>query len=145
MALVQAVPRGNSDGTYLTQFVAHADTTAMTYDYPATQDCLEIWNKGNVNLVLNVGTYTNQTIVPGQRWKNDVSFTNFNIKSASGNGEYQATAYNYAEVNCTILKGPTGSRPANAKIGQMYFDTTLGKPVWKKNDTQWVDATGTVV
>lgn len=42
--------------------------------------------------------------------------------------------------------GVTGSRPAIAGVpaGGMYFDTTLGKPVWS-NGTAWILADGTVV
>lgn len=42
------------------------------------------------------------------------------------------------------LSGDTASRPATPTIGQRYFDTTLGKPVWF-NGTNWVDATGVIV
>lgn len=30
-------------------------------------------------------------------------------------------------------------------IGTMYFDTTLGKPIFNKNNSQWIDATGATV
>lgn len=41
----------------------------------------------------------------------------------------------------------TAGRPAVATvpIGYGYFDTTLGKPVWKKTSTLYGDATGTTV
>lgn len=54
-------------------------------------------------------------------------------------------------VNFNIAEsGPTTSRPtdANLKVGQPYFDTTLGKPIWLKTigpPQVWVDATGTPV
>jgi hypothetical protein len=49
--------------------------------------------------------------------------------------------------------GTTANRPVNASpqrplyVGQSYFDSTLGKPIWVKslNPTVWVDAAGTVV
>lgn len=48
--------------------------------------------------------------------------------------------------------GTTSQRPADASrtplyIGQSYFDTSLGKPIWVKsrNPTVWVDATGASV
>jgi hypothetical protein len=49
--------------------------------------------------------------------------------------------------------GTTALRPINTAptrflyIGQTYFDTTLGKPIFVKslNPTVWVDATGGVV
>lgn len=41
--------------------------------------------------------------------------------------------------------GTTENRPTeNLTVGQMYFDTTLGKPIWYKSDG-WIDATGSVV
>lgn len=41
--------------------------------------------------------------------------------------------------------GTTANRPTTQlQIGQFYFDTTLGFPIWW-NGTDWVDATGTVV
>lgn len=49
----------------------------------------------------------------------------------------------------TILKGAdtTANRPTPTYIGQIYFDTTLGKPIWCKNITTpiWVDSTGATV
>lgn len=50
------------------------------------------------------------------------------------------------------LNGTTAQRPVNTPqnfmyIGQMYFDATLGKPIFVKSlsPTVWVDATGAVV
>lgn len=40
--------------------------------------------------------------------------------------------------------GTTANRPAVPVTGQMYFDTTLGRPVWY-NGAAWVDATGAPV
>lgn len=37
--------------------------------------------------------------------------------------------------------GATGSRPAEPANGEMWFDTTLGFPIWWSG-TEWVDATG---
>jgi len=48
--------------------------------------------------------------------------------------------------------GATAGRPVDSTqvplyIGQPYFDTTLGKPIWVKsrNPTVWCDATGAAV
>jgi hypothetical protein len=51
--------------------------------------------------------------------------------------------------NQTIKKfiqenGATASRPSNAKAGQMFFNTTLGKPIWY-NGSLWKDAIGNIV
>jgi hypothetical protein len=45
--------------------------------------------------------------------------------------------------------GVTADRPISTAIiilqlGQQYFDTTLGLPIWW-NGTDWIDASGTVV
>jgi len=40
--------------------------------------------------------------------------------------------------------GSTANRPTDVHTGYMYFDTTLGKPVWW-NGTVWVDANGETV
>lgn len=40
--------------------------------------------------------------------------------------------------------GTTAQRPTAVSVGFMYFDTTLGKPVWWKGAV-WVDATGATV
>lgn len=42
------------------------------------------------------------------------------------------------------LNGTSANRPTASVIGQFYFDTTLGKPIWW-NGTSFVDATGTTV
>lgn len=40
--------------------------------------------------------------------------------------------------------GTTAARPTTRSLGYMYFDTTLGKPIWW-NGAAWVDATGATV
>jgi hypothetical protein len=45
----------------------------------------------------------------------------------------------------TPQNGTTVNRPVqNLQIGQFYFDTTLGYPIWY-DGTDWVDSSGTVV
>lgn len=46
-----------------------------------------------------------------------------------------------------IRSGATASRPSAPVVGQRYFDTTLGKPIWCKtaSPVAWVDATGATV
>lgn len=46
-----------------------------------------------------------------------------------------------------IASGTTAERPSPASIrtGAIYFDTTLGKPIFRKNASTWVDATGATV
>ena len=42
-------------------------------------------------------------------------------------------------------QGATSERPARPVTGQMYYDTTLGKPIWRHASGVWKDAGGTVV
>ena len=45
----------------------------------------------------------------------------------------------------TPSNGTTANRPTlDLQIGQIYFDTTLGRPIWY-DGTNWVDADGTTV
>ena len=45
-----------------------------------------------------------------------------------------------------ISSGSTEERPTeNLVPGQMFFDETLGKPIWRDENQHWVDATGTQV
>lgn len=51
--------------------------------------------------------------------------------------QLQARAINFPD------QGATAARPTQQLvIGQTFFDTTIGKPIWWKGAT-WVDATGT--
>jgi hypothetical protein len=53
--------------------------------------------------------------------------------------------FNSIFVICGALTQSGTVRPTkNLWIGRMFFDTTLGKPIWYENP-DWVDATGTVV
>ncbi|MEK0313742.1 glycosyl hydrolase family 28-related protein [Cohnella sp. 56] len=47
----------------------------------------------------------------------------------------------------SALTGTTAQRPGAGVryVGMMYFDTTLGKPIWRSAAATWVDATGTTV
>ena len=55
----------------------------------------------------------------------------------------------YTDAEKTVVakvfqSGDTASRPASPVVGESYFDTDLGKPIWF-DGTNWVDATGTTV
>ena len=57
--------------------------------------------------------------------------------------------FNKLSANITTLSTPssgtTAARPVNALlIGQYYFDTTIGRPIWW-NGSNWINAAGTVV
>jgi hypothetical protein len=52
---------------------------------------------------------------------------------------------NFTQTVTVPASGTTANRPTEQReVGQYYFDTTLGIPIWY-DGTNWVDATGTVV
>jgi hypothetical protein len=52
---------------------------------------------------------------------------------------------NFLVAISTPQNGVTADRPTqNLQVGQFYFDTTLGYPIWY-DGTDWVDSSGTVV
>jgi len=64
--------------------------------------------------------------------------------TAEGASQYW-TGGTYMKIP-VIHSGTTVNRPtASLVVGQMYYDTTLNKPIWFKGNSTWVDATGTTV
>ena len=56
---------------------------------------------------------------------------------------------NFTQATVNPLSGTTASRPVNSvqvplPIGQYYFDTTIGRPIFW-NGTNWINAAGTIV
>jgi hypothetical protein len=52
---------------------------------------------------------------------------------------------NFLVAISTPQNGTTANRPTQSlQVGQFYFDTTLGYPIWY-DGTDWVDATGAAV
>lgn len=43
------------------------------------------------------------------------------------------------------LNGLTSQRPVSSIIGQQYFDTTLGYPIFKNQNYRWVNSVGSVL
>ncbi len=41
--------------------------------------------------------------------------------------------------------GTTAQRPISSIVGMQYFDTTLGYPIYKNSNTNWVNSVGSVV
>ena len=66
------------------------------------------------------------------------------VESSSINGNIKIDG---VETNVYKTKsGITSARPTPTYIGQVYFDTTLNKPIWCKDLTPtWVDAMGVIV
>ena len=74
-----------------------------------------------------------------------VFFTDLNIKAYVYSGKVYDFYGNIIRGLDYKKAGSTSQRPTlSLTIGQMYFDTTLKKPVWY-DGTAWVDSTGTYV
>lgn len=56
--------------------------------------------------------------------------------------EFLSQLFRHAQI--IVRSGTTANRPTlNLETGMMYFDTTLGMPIWvDAAGTGWVDATG---
>lgn len=42
------------------------------------------------------------------------------------------------------MYGSVASRPVNSVVGQQYFDTSIGRPVFRRSDGAWVDGAGSI-
>jgi hypothetical protein len=52
---------------------------------------------------------------------------------------------NFAQGISVPASGATTGRPTERlQVGQYYFDTTIGRPIWW-NGANWINAAGTVV
>lgn len=67
------------------------------------------------------------------------SFVGYVLNATSGAGTVLALPKSTDQ-----LDGTTAARPTTVPVGMMYFDTTLGIPIWW-NGTNWVNASGVTV
>ncbi len=77
----------------------------------------------------------------------DYSFWYQEFKASGGNRKWRryATSGTAWSAWQLIVADYGGTRPTNVAPGFMFFDSTIGKPVWLKSEGVWVDATGTTV
>lgn len=96
MPKVTAIPRGQSNGDIITEFVDTANISATTFVYPNEQESLTIRNDGvaDVTLTLNGTSYTVQ---PSKSKSVEVVFISFSISSVSGTQQFTARANSYQE------------------------------------------------
>ena len=100
---------------------------------------------GSIPLSLTTGSTSN--ITEGS----NLYFTDERAQDAVGAILLDSTTidFTYSDATPSITasviwpSGNTASRPS-VTTGYMYFDTTLGKPIWKSG-SDWVDATGATV
>lgn len=96
MPKVKAQSRISGDQEY-TQFVDTVGTSDVPYSFNKQQEYLTIKNTSNVKLYVSVSGYTNQLIMPNQKWSQEVSFYSFSIHSEIGVQPFEATAINYKD------------------------------------------------
>lgn len=73
-----------------------------------------------------------------KRIKKIINFTSIKLTDTSSDN-LMVVSRRYVNLN-----GTTAQRPTASVVGQHYFDTSIGKPVWWNGST-FVDATGTPV
>ena len=132
---------GYVDGEAATpEILGNAIFFGLGEDAGHTADGTEIrWNtannKGDILLSRNIRE------IGGLGW------VQTNANSSSWGLTVNANTSDYLKIP-VVLAGETADRPTKSLLtGQMYFDTTLNKPIFYKHgsSTGWVDATGTSV
>jgi hypothetical protein len=63
---------------------------------------------------------------------------------ANNEAAYRAEVEGRLAQAAAKVAGPTTGRPSRPYVGQMFFDTDVGLPIWF-DSTDWIDAAGNVV
>jgi hypothetical protein len=121
--------------------------------YYANTKLLNLMSANNVSALLisidgsNYVQFTTTTANAGMKFTPATG--NFWVKPTSGSILLEGPTFVRSNsVNHkiqTARSGTTASRPTDYVVGESYFDTTLGKPIWFKATGVWVDAMGTTV
>ena len=110
-----------------------------SWKFYAPKEGLRVWVNDEDVLVVHDGTGWAPF---GLGSLSDVDLASPSVPSDGDGIVYDAPSGQWAPAPVQRTQaGATAARPASPKTGQMFFDTTLGKPIWW-NGTQWVDATG---
>jgi hypothetical protein len=145
MPNVTAVARDTGNGELTINFVDTISTVSTTYTFPKQQHNITVKNKGTANITVTINA-TPYVVNPGQVFTQELRFTAFSIVAASGIQAYEVTSKLYTTVATdSTPNGLTAERPTGVKIGYMYYDTTLSKPIWHNGNNVWKDAAGTTV
>lgn len=106
-------------------------------------------------ITLTTGTTTSNesgsiTFNTGNSSADDSGAINLITGTAAGTRgriEMDASAIDHNQVTSEAVvweSGATGSRPGGPVLGQRFFDTTIGLPIWY-DGTNWIDAAGNTV
>lgn len=96
-------------------------------------------------LNISVGPFATVTVDTLKAMGNEElqSYINSGVLFIADNATSGTPFDNFVEHDTELGAGTTAKRPtAKANIGQMYYDTTIGKPIWFKSPG-WVLADGT--
>lgn len=97
----------------------------------------------------NIGIYPDGSGLQADANGGSVDIETAAVSGAGVRGNVRINARNIdhtksPSVNFVIENGDSSSRPAFPAVGQMYFDTSFGQPIWY-NGTGWVDASGSPI
>lgn len=93
MPLINAVPRGMSNGEVVTSLIDTVGTTSTTFTFPSPQDKVKFTNKGTSNIQTTVSGVS-QTITPSGSYEFNGSISSFDILSTSGVQPFELDATN---------------------------------------------------
>lgn len=93
------------------------------------------------NIIIDSMTSTNSALDIGFTTSTNIRLSNVNASMVGWNDGSSRNATLFSQY---YRVGLTGARNGVPTQGEMYYDTTLGKPIWW-NGTVWKDAVGTTV
>jgi hypothetical protein len=127
-------------GNALSNFSIYGSGNGLRLQTSATNNSIANINLSGNTAGLNVATDTGS----GNSYANINTFSN---TTAAIIAEAVAATQLFTAANFQLRSGTTANRPGSGlgkTTGYMYFDTTLGIPIWW-NAPNWVDATGATV
>jgi hypothetical protein len=116
MPNVTASPRGLQSGGTVTEFTDTTSTSSVTYTYPTQQTSLIIENSGERDIYVTVGTYTNQVVKVDTKWRADVSYTSFSIRSDVNSQEFIATAINKTSQDLSDVNAQLAGKASQSEV-----------------------------
>jgi hypothetical protein len=153
------VPIINQDGTFdryeidwskLVVRKFDGDVTVKNGDITTQKDINGLYGSIRAQGSLGVGSNQNGNSAIQFNWDTNVPYSGQGIFFNNTNKEFQVDVDNQ-NGNFTLwhsgnfipsANGVTATRPTSPEIGQMFFDTTIAKPIWAKSATEWVTADG---
>lgn len=105
MPKVTSSPISLSNGNVITEFTGVANIAVQTFNYNTSQSMLAVENCSPSKLTLYVGRYV-QAIDPWQKWREEVDFNSFSIKSEKNSQQFIARSTNYQTIVGGASKPP---------------------------------------